>query len=72
MLGRVNRVPCSERLRFGSRISRFRSGSPFLRRAMTKRATAIVVATTVMKAGNNSKNSTGQSGSAACHASRYL
>src|SRR5436190_18865004 len=58
MMGRVNRAPGSEGFRFGSRISRLRSGSPFLRRAMTKRATAIVVATTVMNTGNNSKNST--------------
>jgi len=59
MLGRVNRVPFAARPRLGSRISRVRSGCPLRRLAMTKSATAIAVATTVMKAGNSSKNSTG-------------
>ena len=59
MLGRVNRAPFAALFRFGSRISRLRSGCPLRRLAMMKSATAIAVATTVMKAGNSSKNSTG-------------
>jgi hypothetical protein len=60
MLGRVNRVPCAARPSLlGSRISGGRSGCPLRRLAMMKSATAIAVATTVMKAGNSSKNSTG-------------
>jgi len=59
MLGRVNRAPFAALFRFGSRISRLRSGCPLRRLATMKSTTAIVVATIVMKAGNNSKNSTG-------------
>ena len=58
MLGRVNRVPFPASVRFGSRVSSVRSGSCLRRRATMKSATAIVVATIVMNAGNNSKKST--------------
>src|SRR6266850_2441715 len=58
MLGRVNRVPFPASVRFGSRVSSVRSGSCLRRRATMKSATAIVAATIVMNAGNNSKKST--------------
>src|ERR1041384_7255356 len=58
MLGRVNRVPFPASVRLGSRVSSVRSGWPRRRRATMKSATAIVVATTVTNAGNNSKKST--------------